>query len=158
MLEEVNDGRGHGILTREQEGEDDHGDLVIRVFSGQDPSLFLLSRPLTSRDHLPDPSVEETSRFVTLGHESFRGSRGRRQMLHGDLSRLTRIVHVGPGESEGEVDQLERDGDQPVLVRDLGGRGVVHVVPGEYSQGSLHVEIPHGHHVGFGCGRRVVHP
>ena len=40
-LEQEDDGRSHGVLRGEQEGEDDHGDLVIGVFPGEHPTLFL---------------------------------------------------------------------------------------------------------------------
>lgn len=158
VLKEVDDGRGHGVLRGKEKGEDDHGDLVIGVFPAQHPTLFFLAGSLTGLDHLPDPGVEQTRGFVALGHVSFRGGRGGGEVLHGDLSSLDGIVDVGARERQGEIDQLESDGDQPVLVGNLLSGGFVHVIPRKHPERGLHVQIPHGHHVSLGRGRGVRHP
>ena len=110
VLEAVREPAAHRILRREEEGEDDERHLAVAKV------LAALVRRVVQ--HLA-PLVEQAARGLSRGHGDLRLVRGVLEPLEGDLARLDRAVDLRAGDGEGEVDELERDGDVPVLLRNL---------------------------------------
>ena len=137
MLEAVDQAGTHGVLGSEEEGEDDHGHLVIGEV------LAALVRWLLHGTH---PVVEHALGLLARGHRDLTLGSGGNKMLHRSLAALDCAVNLGAREREREVDQLESQGDVPVLLGDLARTGVVDVVAAEYPQGSDHVEVAAGKH------------
>lgn len=96
-------------------------------------------------DDLLDPRVEEAVGLLALAHRLLRRGGSSSEVLDGDLARAARVPHLGAGEGEGEVDELERLRDQPVLVRDLLGSSIGDVAAAEDPETGDHVEVAELH-------------
>lgn len=156
-LEGIDDGRSHCVLGGKQERENDHSNLVVRVFTGKHTTfLSILDVTLAGSQHGGDPFVQKALCFgARLGHALLGRSGCGTEVLHGDLASLDGVVNLCSWDGERKVDELESDGDEPVLFRDFLSGRVGDVVAAKDAERSLHVEVAHGHHERLGTGNRV---
>ncbi len=120
-LEHIDDRARHGVLTGKEERQDDHRDFVIRVFSAEKFGLLAIAILSASGcHHRLSPLINETFRLCTgLSHLRFRRRGCRCQVPHDMCTSFASVVDLRAGEGEGEVDEFESDGDEPVPIIDL---------------------------------------
>jgi hypothetical protein len=141
MLESVNQAAAHGILRREQEGEQDHRHLVIAKV----PPAFI-RRIVEQRD----PLIQHTRRRSSIGHSDLAFASSLFEPVHSHLASLYRSVDFRSGHGEGEIDELEGFGDGPVFVVDFVGSVFGDVIATEDVEGGVHVEEAGSLHDRFG--------
>lgn len=147
-LECVDESGRHGVLRGEKERQENHGNFVVAVLSRKESGLLTVILGTTGKDHGSHPVVQKTLGLgVVVLHPDLTGSTGSGEILHDNLSSLDSVVNFGTRDSEGEVDELERDGDKPVLVVDLLLLGLSEIRADEHGKRSVHVEVSHLHHV-----------
>ena len=159
QLEEPGGGAAGGVLGREEEGEERHGDLEVgegpeqlRRFRGRVDAVTLfelLSVRFRGLDLL-DPAVEDAGDGAAGGHADFRLGRAFGEFVQDHVGRFLAVPGLREGDDEGEVDEFERGGDQEVVVGDLLDRCVRHVVPDEGAQGDGTHEFAEDGHEGDG--------
>lgn len=137
VLQAVDEPAAHRVLAREEEREEHHRHLEVAKVA---PALVLRVREVAH------PLVEHALRLRARGHRALAQARRALEVRERRLARLDRAVHLRAREREREVDELERDGDQPVLVRDLPRRRVADVRAAEDAEGRVHVEVAREHH------------
>lgn len=147
-LECVDESGRHGVLRGEKERQENHGNFVVAVLSRKESGLLTVILGTTGKNHGSHPVVQKTLGLgVVVLHPDLTGSTGSGEILHDNLSSLDSVVNFGTRDSEGEVDELERDGDKPVLVVDLLLLGLSEIRADEHGKRSVHVEVSHLHHV-----------
>lgn len=160
QLESVNDGARHGILSSEEERQDDQSNLLVRELSSEQFGIITTAvLDSSSRvDHGSSPLVQQTQRLLGgVLHPLLGSGRSSHQVFHDEFSSLDGVVNLGSRDGQGEVDEFQSQSDQPVLFIDLLFLLSSNVWADKDGEGSLHVEISHESHVRLGR-RGVVHP
>lgn len=162
MLEGEGDGGRHGVLTGEDEGEQDEGHFVVGVLSEDEVGSFggfvVCFSVGLGGENLLNPGVEQTIGDSSGGHSLLRVSSSGGEELDGDSSSSTGFPDFRSREGEGEVDEFESLSDEPVLVGNLLRVDFRDVASAEDSERSLHVEISEEHLVRLVIRVGVGHP
>ena len=136
-LEEPCGGRRSGVLGGEEEREDGHGDFEVAEPANDHGWLLRLVNVLASFDplaillrlnHVLDPEVEDAFLLATSGHADLGLRSALGELVEHHVGRLLAVPALGEGQDDGEVDELERSGDQVVVVGDLLDSLLRHVV------------------------------
>lgn len=117
-------GRG-GVLGGEEEGEESHGDLKITEPANDHGRLLGVLALLDGLavvlrlDHVSNPEVKNALLLAASLHTDLglRGALG--ELIEDHVSALLAVPALGERQNDGEVDKLERSGDEVVVVGDF---------------------------------------
>lgn len=147
-LERVDKSGRHGVLRSEKKRQKDHGNFVVAVLPRKKFSLLTVILGTSGKDHGSHPVVQKTLGLsVIVLHPDLARRASSGEILHDNLPSLDSIVNFGARDGEGEVDELERDGDKPILFVDLLLLSLSEVRADEHGKGGFHVEVSHLHHI-----------
>ena len=144
VLEHVDHTRAHGVLTGEEEAEDDESHFVIIKLAWEFTSihhgLFLCVLDIL------DPLIQHALHLAAVGNVFLAQLCRRFEMGEGDLSGLDGAPDFGAREGEREVDQFECERDFPIIVADDGDGGFGDMFSAKDAERGVHVEIADGMH------------